>query len=123
MSVLFDSSAWFAYSADNNKVVGKIVESEVEILISVMSLFEVKRILLKRGANQRILDKTMSFIRYRSRIIDVTKDIAETAADLSVKHKLSTADAIIYATALSKNAELITGDSDLAGLKGVQFIQ
>ena len=123
MSVLFDSSAWFAYSADNNKVVGKIVESEVEILISVMSLFEVKRILLKRGANQRILDKTMSFIRYRSRIIDVTKDIAENAADLSVKHELSTADAIIYATALSKNAELITGDSDLAELKGVKFIQ
>ena len=121
--VCFDTSAWLMLTRGPTQQVKEIIDSDAIIIISTITLFEAKRKMQRDGVPMTKLNKTMSFIRYSSRIIDVTKDIAETAADLSVKHELSTADAIMYATALSKQAELITGDSDLAGLKGVKFIQ
>jgi predicted nucleic acid-binding protein len=41
------------------------------------------------------------------------------AAELSVKHKLATADAATYATALRHGADLVTCDAHLDGLPGV----
>ena len=123
MTVLFDSSAWFAYVGDNSPVVRGIVDSGEEIFVSVISLFEIKRVLLKRGVQVQKIEKTLSFVRSRCRVFDVTRDIADFAAELSFKHGLSTADALIYASARSRNAELITGDDDFRGMKGVKIVE
>ncbi len=45
--------------------------------------------------------------------------IALRAAGLHRQHKLATADAIVYATALEHGAELLTCDAHFAGLPGV----
>ena len=47
--------------------------------------------------------------------------IALRAADLADIYKLSTADAIIYATALRHNAELVTCDAHFKGLPSVDY--
>jgi predicted nucleic acid-binding protein len=44
------------------------------------------------------------------------------AAELCGRHKLATADAIVYATALEYGADLLTCDAHFAGLTGVVFI-
>jgi predicted nucleic acid-binding protein len=49
--------------------------------------------------------------------------IAIEAADLSAKHKLHTTDAIIYATAQMKDAQLITCDSHFKDLPGVDYYE
>jgi predicted nucleic acid-binding protein len=48
--------------------------------------------------------------------------LAIEAARLSLQHKLPTADAIIYATALMHGATLYTFDAHFKGLAGVEFL-
>ncbi|MFO0766052.1 MAG: PIN domain-containing protein [Nitrospiraceae bacterium] len=53
----------------------------------------------------------------------MTDSIAYLAADLSLRHGLAMADAIIYATAQDQGAEVITGDADLKDLPGVRYLR
>lgn len=55
----------------------------------------------------------------KTRVVDLTDEIALTAADLSLAHKLPMADAIILATARAHDAEVLTTDSDFDGVAGV----
>jgi predicted nucleic acid-binding protein len=48
--------------------------------------------------------------------------VALEAADTSLEHALAMADAIVYATARSRGAELVTTEADLEGLEGVVFL-
>ena len=45
------------------------------------------------------------------------------AADLSLRHGLAMADAIVYATAKDQEAEVVTGDADLKDLPGVVYVK
>jgi uncharacterized protein len=45
-----------------------------------------------------------------------------SAAELCAKHKLATADAIIYATSLAHGADLLTCDRHFKNLPGVRFV-
>ena len=45
------------------------------------------------------------------------------AADLSLRHGLAMADAIVYATAKDQEAEVVTGDADLKNLPGVVYVK
>ena len=49
--------------------------------------------------------------------------IALSAAELCVRHKLATADAVVYATALAHRADVLTCDSHFENLPGVRFIR
>jgi predicted nucleic acid-binding protein len=60
--------------------------------------------------------------RRRSPVVDLDDTLAVSAARLSIKHKLSMADAVILATARAFNAELWTMDADFQGIVGVKFI-
>lgn len=54
-----------------------------------------------------------------TRVIQLTKSIAYLAADLSLRHGLAMADAIVYSTAKDQEVEAVTGDADLKDLPGV----
>ena len=56
-------------------------------------------------------------------MIPLTEPIALLAADLSLRHGLAMADAVVYATARDQEAQLITGDADLKDLPGVVYIR
>ncbi|MFH1722558.1 MAG: PIN domain-containing protein [Candidatus Altiarchaeota archaeon] len=45
------------------------------------------------------------------------------AAELSIEHKLGMADALIYSTAIEKNAIPLTGDQHLKNLKNVKYVK
>ena len=55
-------------------------------------------------------------------IADLDTAIALSAAELSARHKLATADAVIYATALAHGADLLTCDRHFDGLPGVRLV-
>lgn len=55
-------------------------------------------------------------------VADLDTATALSAAELCAKHKLSTADAIIYATALAHSAELLTCDRHFKNLPSVRFV-
>jgi len=58
-----------------------------------------------------------------SPIIQLTESIAYLAGDMSLRHGLAMADAIVYATARDQNAQVVTGDADLKDLPGVIYIK
>ena len=49
--------------------------------------------------------------------------IALSAVDLSARHKLAMADAIVYATALAAGGRLLTSDTHFKGLPEVRYWQ
>ncbi len=55
-------------------------------------------------------------------VADLDTATALSAAELCTRHKLSTADAIIYATALAHGAGLLTCDRHFENLPGVRFV-
>jgi predicted nucleic acid-binding protein len=54
-------------------------------------------------------------------VVPLTTDLALSAAALHKTYKLATADAIIYATARAKGAQLLTCDAHFERLEGVVF--
>lgn len=57
----------------------------------------------------------------QARVIPLSTSIALSAADFSAEHKLSFADAIIYATARFYQVELITSDDHFKDLPTVSY--
>ncbi|MBI2310909.1 MAG: type II toxin-antitoxin system VapC family toxin [Betaproteobacteria bacterium] len=58
----------------------------------------------------------------QSEIRPLTTEIALAAAELALKHRLSAADAIVYATARRFQAEFITSDGHFKDLPDVRYL-
>ena len=56
-------------------------------------------------------------------VVPLDTPIALLAAELHQRHKLATADAIVYATAQSQGADLLTCDAHFEGLPGVAYFR
>jgi len=56
-------------------------------------------------------------------VVPLDTSIALLAADIAKEFKLTTADAIIYASARQHHATLVTGDAHFADLPQVKFFQ
>jgi len=56
-----------------------------------------------------------------SLVVPLSTDIALVAADLTLSHKLTFADAVIYASAREHSVELVTSDDHFEGLPGVIY--
>ena len=122
VSKFLDTSAWLSYFFAQNKEVKDIIDSSILLLSSVISIFEVKKKLILNKLSNQEVDRIINFVKERSIMIDLTKDICEEAAVISVRNHLHTVDSLIYASALANNAELITGDSDFRNLKNVRIV-
>ncbi len=116
-SKLIDSSVWLAYLF--NDYHSDIIDSDEILLLSVLSLFEIKRKLLKSKVDNSKIVRSMEFVKKRSLIIPVSKEICEKAVDFSSENNLSTVDSIIYTTAVFNDAVLLTLDNDFRDLKNV----
>ena len=73
------------------------------------------------GAGEEALAKRYRAVLESWQVVELTADIAETAARLRAKLKLKLADAIQAASALSVNADaLVMHDRDFARVKGLR---
>lgn len=121
MSILtFDSYAWIAYLAGKSEKVRKIVDSDILILTPSIVITEIKHKYQKEGHDYT---ERIKFIETRCIIIDISREIASKAAELKLKHKLYTIDALIYATAIIKGAQLFSGDKHFKDIPDVIFIK
>lgn len=114
-----DTSAWLTYYFGENTFVKEIIESDDFLITSVLSLFEIKKKLL---SIQKEPIEFLNFIKQRSEIIFLDITLVEKGAEISFEKKLGAIDSLIYATAINKRAELITGDNDFRGLDGATII-
>ncbi len=118
-----DSSGWLEYLTDgpNGDVFKPIIEDETRLVIPTICLYEVFKITLARAGEDEALRVVglMSF----GQIYDLDREVALTAAALSIQHKLSLADSVIYAITQMRSAMLWTQDAHFEGLPGVKYIE
>ena len=122
MNNVIDSVGWIAYL--KNDALGqqymRYMFEPKHIITPTIVIYEVtKQIKLQ------LSEKESSYVleqMKKTNIIDLNSDLAVYASQLSIIHKLPMADSIIYATALSNNAQLITSDSHFIELPNVVFI-
>lgn len=120
--VVIDSSGWLEYiTADEDAdKFAPYFEGEMQILVPVIVLYEVRKILLLRQS--QVLADVFVAEALRRQVIAVDEGIALAAATISIRHSLPMADALLYATAQSRNAQFITSDAHFGNLPGVTLI-
>ena len=125
-NVLIDSHGWIEYFSDGNlaQKYAKYVEgaNSSEYITPSIVLFEVyKKMKAVKGENVAL--EILAYIINRTSTIQIDKNIAISAAEISLKTKLAMADSIIKAVAEENNAKIITGDPHFKEFLDVVFIE
>jgi predicted nucleic acid-binding protein len=122
---LIDSYGWIEYFGDG-PLAGKYAPyiegaNASNTVTPTIVVYEVYKRLKKERGQQVALEAYAQMTR--TRILPLDEGAALSAADISLKENLAMADAIIYSTARSHKAELITSDQHLKNLDNVTFIE
>ena len=119
---LVDTSAWIEWLIASPT--GKAVKSEIPVREDWLVPTIVQLELAKWGIREVGEDKADQIVAFAQmcRVVPLDTKIALAAAEICGRHKLATADAIVYATALEHGADLLTCDAHFDGLPSVTFI-
>ena len=129
MRYVIDSYAWIEYfmgtkAGENAKA---IIENSEEKITPTICLGEVYAKALK-VESQELAEKQKTFVKEKSALVYLDESIAVESAKVQVRMKKEIdgwglADSIVYATAIVKKAEVVTGDEHFKKLKNVLFIK
>jgi predicted nucleic acid-binding protein len=129
MRYVIDSYAWIEYfmGTKTGEKAKAIIENHEEKITPSICLAEVYAKTLK-VENQEIAEKQRAFIKEKSSLAPLDESIAVESAKVNVRIKKEIdgwglADSIVYATAIVKKAEVVTGDEHFRKLKNVVFIK
>ena len=121
--ILVDSSGWIEYLAarPNAEKFAPYIEGGEPLVTSAIQLYEIYKVIRRDISEERAIE-SISALRCTT-IEPLAESLALEAADLSLEHGLAMADAMILATAVRHDAELVTADADFEGLAGVTLIR
>jgi uncharacterized protein len=119
---LVDTSAWIEWYIGSTLGARLAAEfpDRAEWLVPTMVQLELAK-WLTREAGEDKADQVIAFTE-TCVVADLDTATALSAAELCARHKLATADAIVYATALAHSADLLTCDREFQHLPNVRFI-
>ena len=120
---LVDSSGWLEFFTAGPlvDVYASHLKNLHEVITPTIVLYEVYKVIKRQRSEEEALAAAAQM--GKTRIVPLTDMIALTAADVSLAHQLAMADAVVFATALTEGATLLTSDSDLAALPGVTYLK
>jgi predicted nucleic acid-binding protein len=113
-----DTSAWIEWltgSALGKKLSRKLPERAQWIVPTIVQLELAKWLTRERGEDEA--DRVLAFTQ-KCIVVPLDTNLALLAADVHARHRLATADAIVYASALQQNADLLTCDRHFLRLPG-----
>ncbi|MFC7435550.1 type II toxin-antitoxin system VapC family toxin [Hydrogenophaga bisanensis] len=117
-----DTSAWIDWlvgSAVGRRLAKEIPEKSLCIVPTIVQLELSKWLWRELGEAQA--DQVIAYtLKCRVEPLDTATSLL--AADMHRQHKLATADAIVYATAVKHGAELLTCDAHFKDLPGVVLL-
>ena len=119
---LVDTSAWIEWLIDSEyggPVAAELPQRDEWIVPTIVQLELAKW--LTREVGEDKADQAIAFTE-TCFVIALDTTLALSAAEVSGRHKLATADAIIYATAAAHGADILTCDAHFEGLPGVRLI-
>jgi toxin FitB len=117
--IVIDSSGWLEFFADGpyaDEFAARL-RQPANVITPTIAIYEVYK-WIKRERSEEDAIYAAATMR-KTLVVDLSDEIALTAADLSLAHKLPMADAMILATARAHDAEVLTTDSDFASVDGV----
>ena len=118
-----DSSGWIEYASDgeNADFFERPISDQDNLLVPTICIYEVFKRVLREFGEERALEVIgqMSL----GEIVELDRQIAINAAQISTELKLAMADSIILATARLRNATLWTQDEHFKDLDGVKYIE
>jgi predicted nucleic acid-binding protein len=121
--LLVDTSAWIEWLIDSST--GRAISDELpdqsSWLVPTMVQLELAK-WLAREVGEEKADQVIAFTQL-CHVVPLDTEIALAAAEACRTHKLATADAIIFATARTRDATLVTCDTHFEGLPGVRLIE
>ena len=119
---LVDTSAWIEWllGSPTGQVLEALIPEREELLVPTVVQLELAK-WLTREVGEDKADQVIAFTQMCV-VVDLDTKVALAAAEICAKHKLATADAIIYASALHHGADLLTCDAHFNGLPDVAFV-
>jgi predicted nucleic acid-binding protein len=123
VKILLDSSAWIEYLTGGplaDRYTSYLTHRH-SIVTPTIVLYEVYK-KIKRDRGEETALALLAQLQV-TEVVPLTESIAYLAADVSLRHGLAMADAIVYATAQDHQVEVITGDADLRELPGVVYVR
>lgn len=125
LNVLVDSCGWIEYftkGALADKYGSHIANASKRTHFTpTIVLYEVYRRVKQELGEERATEACARIIGHTT-TVPINERLAMEAADISLKHGLSMADAIIKATADLCKAKIVTSDKHLGKLDGVKLI-
>ncbi|MBC7140470.1 MAG: type II toxin-antitoxin system VapC family toxin [Defluviimonas sp.] len=121
--ILVDTSAWIEWligSPTGDKLAEHLPE-QADWLVPTMVQLELAK-WLTREVGEDKADQVIAFTQV-CQVVALDTEIALAAAQAYRDHKLATADAIMFATARTKGAKLLTCDTHFDGLPEVTLIE
>lgn len=120
---LIDSSGWIEYVTDeeNADFFDPPINDTENLLVPTICLYEVFKRVLREYGEERALDA--AGLMSLGQIVDLDRQTAIIAAQISTELKLAMADSIILATAHAYDATLWTQDEHFKDMDGVKYIE
>jgi predicted nucleic acid-binding protein len=121
--ILIDTCGWIEWLTDGTLAnqYEPCFEDPEQCIVPTSVQFELYKWVACEEGEQRALEAVA--LTEQALVVPLSTSIALLAADLSMAHQLSFADAIIYATARFHDAELVTSDSHFENLPGVTLFK
>jgi predicted nucleic acid-binding protein len=119
---LIDSSIWIEYwkATPKGAKAKPFIEGKEDIIISTINVAEIYKYFYNKSHD--LAEKYTATMMGHGNTLSVDVNIAKNAAKIRHEKKLGLGDALILATAQSKNAKLITADNDFRGETNVELI-
>lgn len=114
-----DTSVWIEWLTGSalGKRLGKEMPDKTNCIVPTMVQLELAK-WLTREVNEDEADRVIAYTQ-KCVVVPLDTRLALLAAELHRQHKLATADAIVYATALARGVPLLTCDAHFDGLPDV----
>lgn len=120
--VLVDTSAWIEWLIGSSTAdwLAEHLPQQSDWLVPTIVQLELAK-WLTRELGEDKADQVIAFTQV-CQVVPLDTEIALAAAEACRVYKLATADAIIFATARSRGATLLTCDAHFEGLPGVTLV-
>lgn len=120
--IIVDSCGWLEWFTDGSlsEEYQRYLSDQKSLLVPAIVLYEVYKV-LKREVGE---EKALLAIGYMktSRVVPLDETLALASADIALREHLAMADAIILATAIAFQCDIISSDLDLKDKPHVTYI-
>jgi len=121
--IVVDTSAWVEWLVGTRigRQISRLLPERADWVVPTLVQLELAK-WLNRELDEDRADQVLAFTQL-CHVVPLDTAIALAAAEACKAHRLATADAIVFATAQSLGASLLTCDAHFEGLSGVTLIK